>query len=121
MKKAIVAFVAAATLVASAAPSWADGFRYGHRHGGWTYRYHDHGGDAALFAGGLLLGALVGLAAAQPRIVYAAPPAPANCRPITGTGYVNGRLARFAGTGCYDEYGNLYAVPGSERFLHYLQ
>jgi len=122
MKKAIAACVAVMTVLASAAPAWADGYGHGHRHGGWTYRHHGHGDGAALFAGGLLLGALVGLAA-QPRVVYAAPPAPVatNCRPITGTGYVNGRLARFAGTGCYDAYGNLYAVPGSARFLHYVQ
>lgn len=121
MKKAITVCVTAAALLA--APAWADGYGrgHGHRHGGWTYRHHGHGDAAALFAGGLLLGALVGHLAAQPRVIYAAPPPAANCRPITGTGYVGGRLARYAGTGCYDSYGRLYAVPGSERFLGYVQ
>ena len=128
LKKTIAAACMLATL-GFGAPALADG--YGHRHG----HYRGHGGhyyrhdDAAVFAGGLLLGALIGHLA-TPRRVYVAPPpavyvpaprpAPANCRTIYGTGYVNGHPAEFQGTGCYDAYGNLYAVPGRERFLRYL-
>ncbi len=129
MRKAVAGSVAALAIFAFATAAMADGYRhghghkygYGHRHGWSGHRHYDDG--VALFAGGLLLGALVGHLAAQPRVVYQAVPAPAlsNCRPITGTGYVNGRPARFSGTGCYDAYGNLYAVPGSERFLGYIR
>ncbi len=124
MKKRITACATALAVMVMATSAMADGYRYGHgkRHGhGWHgHRYHDDG--AVLFAGGLLLGALIGHLASQPRVVYqpAPPPAPTNCRIISGTGYVNGRLARFSGTGCYDAYGYLYVVPGSERFLGYI-
>ncbi len=127
LKKTIAVASMLATL-GLAAPALADG--YGHRHGhyrGHGHYYRDDG--AAFFAGGLLLGALIGHLA-TPRTVYVAPPpavyvppprpAPANCRTIYGTGYVNGHPAEFQGTGCYDAYGNLNAVPGSERFLRYL-
>jgi hypothetical protein len=123
-KKAIAATCLLAAL-AFAAPASADGYRHGqwrgpgHHYGYKTYR-HD---GAAIFAGGLLLGALIGSLAAPPRAVYPAPPPQpvlSNCRSIYGTGYVNGRLAEYSGTGCYDAYGNLYAMPGSERFLRYL-
>lgn len=119
MKTISIGCVAALTLMAT--PALADGYGHDRGHRAWSHGHHRHGDAAALFAGGLLLGALVGLAA-QPRVVYEAAPAPAaNCRPITGTGYVNGRIARFTGTGCYDSFGRLYAVPGSERFAGYLQ
>ena len=112
--------------VGFASPAGADGWR----DGGWRGHEHDHGyrhyrhDGAAVFAGGLLLGALIGHLAAPPRTVYMAPAPPQavwhDCRTIYGTGYVNGRPARYSGTGCYDAYGNLYAMPGSERFLGYL-
>ncbi len=120
--------IAATCLLAAlafATPAGADGYRHGHwrgpgHHHGYKYSRHD---GAAVFAGGLLLGALIGSLAAPPRTVYVAPrpqPVLGNCRTIYGTGYVNGRLAEYSGTGCYDAYGNLYAMPGSERFLGYL-
>ncbi len=118
LKKTIAALAVLASL-ALAAPAVAGGYGHGHHHGHYKYRHHD---GAAVFAGGLLLGALIGHLA-TPRPVYVAPPPPpptGNCRAIYGTGYLNGHLAEFQGTGCYDAYGNLYAVPGSERFLRYL-
>lgn len=123
MTRTIAACLTATLMLATAAPAAADGFRHGHghRHGGFSVKHHGHGDGAALFAGGLLLGALIGHLATQPRVVHVVPPPPANCRRITGTGYVRGRLARFEGTGCYDAYGRLYAVPGSERFIGYMQ
>ena len=119
--------IAAACLIAAlglAAPASADGYRHGHwgghgHYGGHGYYRHD---GPALFAGALLLGAMIGHLTA-PRAVYVAPPpqpALGNCRMIYGTGYLNGHLAEYSGTGCYDAYGNLYAMPGSERFLRYL-
>jgi len=129
MIRKFIAIAIAATAVlgtlALAAPALADGYRHGHRGGqGHYYRYQDYRHDgAAVFAGGLLLGALLGHLAAPPRTVYVAPPPQpvlGNCRTIHGTGYVNGRLAEYSGTGCYDAYGNLYAMPGSERFLGYI-
>lgn len=133
-------FVAACMVVASAAfaapPASADGYRHGHHwrgHGfdrGYKhYRYPRHGRrhyhDSAIFAGGVLLGAVVGHLATPPRTVYVAPPPPppparVNCRVIYGTRWINGRLAEYSGTGCYDAYGNLYAMPGSARFLGYI-
>lgn len=125
-KSAIAGIVVLAGIVA-VVPAQADGYR----HGGGHYRYHDHGdrhhghgGGAAAFVGGILLGAFIGHLSAPPRVEYryAPPPVPlADCRPITGTGYVNGRLARFDGTGCYDAAGNLHVVQGSERFRRYLE
>jgi hypothetical protein len=118
---------AAACLLAAlglATPAVADGYRHGHWKGHGhkhAYKFYRHDGPA-LFAGGLLLGALFGHLAA-PRTVYVAPapqPALGNCRTIYGTGYLNGRPAEYSGTGCYDTYGTLYAMPGSERFLRYL-
>lgn len=108
-----------------AAPASADGYRHGHWGGHDRYygnRHYRHDGPA-LFAGGLLLGALIGQIATSPRTVYVAPPPQPvwrDCRTIYGTGYLNGRLAKYSGTGCYDAYGDLYAMPGSERFLGYL-
>lgn len=126
MLKRLVAAVSVLATLGAAVPAMAGGYGHGHHHG--HYRYH-HDNGAALLAGGFLLGALIGhLAAprpvyvAPPPAVYAPPPPPptGNCRAIYGTGYVNGHLAEFQGTGCYDAYGNLHPVPGSERFLHYL-
>jgi hypothetical protein len=128
LKKTIAATCVLATL-ALGTPVLAGGYGHGHgRHHGHGHYYRHNG--AAVFAGGLLLGALVGhLAAprrvyvAPPPVVYAPPPPPAtgNCRTIYGTGYFNGRPAVFEGTGCYDAYGNLHAAPGSERFHRYLE
>lgn len=112
----IVALVA----FANAVPAQADGYRHGRGH----HRHHDHVGDGAAFVGGLLLGTLIGHLAAPPRVEYRYAPPPValtGCRPITGTGYVNGRLARFEGTGCYDAAGYLYVIQGSERFRYYLE
>ncbi|MDH5411197.1 MAG: hypothetical protein OEY16_07395 [Alphaproteobacteria bacterium] len=120
----IIAAALMLAVLAFAAPASADGYRHGHR-GGYghhhSYKYYRHDG-AAVFAGGLLLGALVGQLATPPRVVYATPPQPVlgNCRTIYGTGYVNGRPAEYSGTGCYDANGILYAMPGTERFLRYL-
>jgi hypothetical protein len=125
MIRKIIAATCLLAALAFAAPASADGYRHGHRSGhGYQYshKYYRHDG-AAIFAGGLLLGALFGHLAAPPRTVYAAPPPQpvlGNCRTIYGTSYVNGRPAEYSGTGCYDAYGNLYAMPGSERFLRYL-
>ena len=126
IRKTIAAICLLAAL-AFAAPASADGYRHWRGHGGghgnyYSQKYYRHDG-AAVFAGGLLLGALLGHLAVPPRTVYVAPPPRpvlGNCRTIYGTGYVNGRMAEYSGTGCYDAYGNLYAMPGSERFLGYL-
>lgn len=125
MIRKTIAAICLLAAFAFAAPASADGYRHG-RWGGHghhnSYKYYRHDG-AAVIAGGLLLGALIGHLAAPPRTVYVAPPPRPvldNCRTIYGTGYVNGRLAEYSGTGCYDAYGNLYAMPGSERFLGYL-
>ncbi len=132
MLKKTVAAVAILATLALATPAMAGG--YGHRHHHGHHKFYRHDG-AAVFAGGLLLGALIGHLATPrpvyvapppvvyvppPPVVYVPPPPPRNCRTIYGTGYVNGHLAEYQGTGCYDVYGNLYVVPGSERFLRYL-
>lgn len=125
MTRKIIAAACLLAALAFAAPAGADGYRHGHRGGHghyYSHKYYSHDG-AALIAGGLLFGALIGQLAAPPRTVYLAPPPQPvwrDCHPITGTGYVNGRLAEYSGTGCYDAHGNLYAMPGSERILGYL-
>jgi hypothetical protein len=132
-KKIFVAVCLVASVGFAAPPASAEGYRHGHhwrghgQHYGYghrryyghkSYRHYD---GAAFFAGGLLLGALVGHLATAPRAVYAPPPpALGNCRVIYGTRWINGRLAEYSGTGCYDAYGTLYAMPGSERFLGYI-
>jgi hypothetical protein len=124
MFKKIVAATCLLAALAFAAPAGADGYRHGHWGGQghhYKYKHYRHGG-AGLIVGGLLLGAVIGHLTA-PRTVYVAPPPQpvlGNCRRIYGTSYVNGRLAEYSGTGCYDAQGNLYAMPGSERFLGYL-
>ena len=127
MLKKLVAAVCALATVGLAAPALAGGGHGHHGHHGHYSGYYKYDYDgAAVFAGGLLLGALIGHLAARPvyvappPVTYAPPPPPGNCRTIYGTGYLNGRLAEFQGTGCYDAYGNLYPTPGSERFLRYL-
>lgn len=131
MLKKIVAAVSVLATLGFGAPALAGDYGHGH-HGHYDryYGYHGHHYNrGAVFAGGLLLGALIGHLA-TPRTVYVAPapayyappppPVPGNCRIIYGTGYVNGHLAEYQGTGCYDAWGNLNVVPGSERFLRYL-
>lgn len=126
MPKTLIAATCLLAALALAAPAAADGWGHGHPGGHghyYGYRHYRHHDGAAFFAGGLLLGALLGHLIAPPRVVYPMPPprpALGNCRVIYGTGYMHGRLAEFQGTGCYDAYGNLYAMPGSERFLRYL-
>jgi hypothetical protein len=133
MFRNILAAACMLAVLASAIPAGAGGSRHGYWRGGhgyshgyryphYRYKSHRHYDGAALFAGGLLLGALVGHLATAPRAYYAPPPQPAlgNCRVIYGTRWIEGRLAEYSGTGCYDAYGNLYAMPGSERFLGYI-
>jgi hypothetical protein len=123
IRKTIAATCLFAAL-ALAAPASANGYRHGHwgGHGHYnSHNYYHH--DGAIIAGGLLLGALIGHLAAPPRTVYVAPPPQpplSNCRTIYGTGNVSGRLAEYSGTGCYDGSGSLHVMPGSERFLRYL-
>ena len=125
MNRKIIAAACLLAALAFAAPAGAGGYGHGHRGGHghhYSYKYYRHDG-AAIFAGGLLLGALFGHLAAPPRTVYVAPPPQpvlGNCRTVYGTSYLNGRVAEYSGTGCYDAYGNLYTMPGSERFLRYL-
>jgi hypothetical protein len=121
----ILAAICALAILAVAVPASAGNYHHGYRghRGHYDYGHYRHDNNGAYFAGGLLLGGLLGYLAV-PR-VYVPPPPPqpvlGNCRTIYGTGYYYGRLAEFAGTGCYDAYGNLYAMPGSARFLHYLE
>jgi len=130
MKRTIAAITAGVLLTASS-PVLAGG---GHRHGSHGYHHGRHGGgdEAAYLVGGLLGGLLIGSLLTQnsyrqssyaPAPVYAAPPPRAryDCQPTNGTGYVNGRLAAYGGTFCYDARGNGYVVSGSEYFIGYLQ
>jgi hypothetical protein len=119
MRKMIAA-LAASALLFGATPALAGG-GYGH-HGG----HHGHGGHGAalfgLLVGGLVVGSLLARASSPPPRYYAPPqPALGNCRPTTGTGYLNGRPARFGGTMCYDGYGNAYVIRGSEHFIGYIR
>lgn len=126
MFRKTIAAICALSMLGLAAPALADGYGHGHHHDRYHSRHYDD--DGAVFAGGLLLGALIGglvtprpVYYAPPPVVYAPPPpALGNCREIYGTGYLDGHPARFVGTGCYDAYGNLYVMPGSERFVGYL-
>ena len=145
MKKLIVAGTALALLLATT-PAFAGGYSYkrhgsygyghhgykygykhGYRHGYKRHRHHRHHGHGyyalGALAGGLLLGYLLTRPYNPPSPSYSAPPprAQINCKPTTGTGYVNGRLAQFSGTWCYDNGGTGYVVQGSERFVGYLQ
>ena len=131
MIRKVIAATCVFAILAISAPALAGG-GHGHGHGGghsFGNKHFRHGhrlfrhDGGAVFAGGLLLGALFGHLAAPPRTVYVAPPPQpvlGNCRTIYGTSYLNGRVAEYSGTGCYDAYGNLYTLPGSERFLRYL-
>ncbi len=120
----IIAALAAAALLLGATQAQAGGYgRHGHRHHG-----HGHHNDEAVYligglVGGLVLGSLLTRASTPPPPRYTVPTQPAlgGCRPVTGTGYLNGYPARFSGTMCYDRYGNAYILSGSERFLGYLR
>ncbi len=122
MRKLIAALAASALLLA-ATPAVAGGYGYGYGgHGHNDYGYYVLGG----LVGGLLLGNLIAQAS-TPRPYYqqyyqpAPQPSLHGCRPTTGTGYVNGRLAQFGGTMCYDAYGNGYILNGSRYFIGYLR
>ncbi len=121
MKK-LFAIMLAAAGIAVASPAAAGGFGHGY-HGYYGYRSHGHGDVAGAILGGVIVGALVGnlLSHPAPRHYAPAQPALGNCRPITGTGYLNGRPALYGGTACYDAWGNAYAMRGSEYFIRYLQ
>lgn len=106
------------------------GYRGGSRHGyrgGHSYKRRHHGDHGAYLlgglAGGLIIGSLLTQNSYRQAPVYAAPPPRAryDCKPTTGTGYVNGYLATFGGTFCYDARGFGYVVPGSEYFIGYVQ
>lgn len=131
MRRTITAALVLA-MFAATAPALAGGstghYWRGPGHGGHYYDHRGYRFDGGAFVGGLLFGALLSHLAA-PRTYYSPPPRPmygppqpalGNCRRIYGTAYRNGRLAAFSGAGCYDAYGNLYAMPGSERFERYL-
>jgi hypothetical protein len=118
----IIAALATSALLLGATPALAGG--YGQHHG--HYRHGHHGGHGAAVFGALLGGLLIGNLIAQassppPRYRPAPQPALGNCRYTTGRAYLNGRLARFGGTMCYDGYGNAYIVTGSEHFIGYLR
>ena len=130
MKRTIAAITTGVMLIASS-PVLAGG---GHRHGHYGHHHgRDKGGDeAAYLVGGLLGGLLIGSLLTQksyrqssyaPAPVYTAPLPRAryDCQPTSGTGYLNGRLASYGGTFCYDANGNGYVVPGSVYFIGYLQ
>ena len=127
MRRLIAALSTAALLLASA-PAWAGG-GYGYGHHGHGYRVHGHGhGHGAIvvgaLVGGLVLGHLLTRPAYYPEPRYYPPPPPrlvlGNCRPTTGTGYLNGYPAQFGGTMCFDQFGRGYITPGSEYFIGYL-
>ena len=133
MKRAIAALSATVLLLAST-PAWAGG--YGH--GGYGYSYgghhghgyhrsygHYHSDDAAIFAGilagGLILGYLLTRPSYRAPVTYAPRPVLGNCQATTGTGYYYGRPALFGGTMCFDGYGRGYIAPGSRHFIGYLR
>lgn len=94
---------------------------YGYRRGGYD-RHRGHGQGYAVggvLAGGILLGYLLSRPV-QPVAVIARPQ-PSNCQINGGTGTWNGRAARFNRTLCYDQSGQAYIVPGSTRFIGYLE
>ncbi len=128
----IAASLAFLLVLNTALPALAGGYGYGygyrqgnhfkgyggHRRHGYRYGFHGHGGAlVGVLLGGVLLGHLL----SQPAPYV--PPAPAlgGCRPTTGTAYLNGRLAQYGGTMCYDRFGAPYVIPGSEYFIGYLR
>ena len=135
MKRTIAAITAGAILMASTPVLAGGGHRHGHHghhHGGYHHGRDKGGDEAAYLVGGLVGGLLIGSLLTQssyrqsshaPAPLYAAPPSRAryNCQPTSGTGYLNGRLASYGGTFCYDANGNGYVVPGSAYFIGYLQ
>jgi len=128
----LIAALSAAVLLLASAPAWAGGgYGYGYGHHGYGYRVHSHWyghGDGAIvvgaLVGGLVLGHLLTRPAYYPAPAYYAPPPPrlvlGNCKPTTGTGYLNGYPAQFGGTMCFDQFGRGYITPGSEYFIGYL-
>lgn len=123
MKKLFVIMLAVAW-IAAASPAAAGGFGHGyHGYGHYGYRSPGHGDLAGAILGGVLVGALVGSLVSHPAPRYYAPAQPrlGNCRPITGTGYLDGRPALYGGTSCQDAWGNAYVMRGSEYFIRYLR
>ncbi len=116
----LIATAAATILLLTAGPALAGG--YGYRHHG-----HHHGGHGYYVLGavltGLVIGDLVARAATPPVVRYVPAPQPrlGRCRATTGTARVNGRLARFGGTVCYDAAGQAYILNDSRYFIGYLQ
>ena len=135
MRRTIAAITAGVMLTVSGPVLAGGGYRHGSHgqdHGGYHHGRDKGGDEAAYLVGGLLGGLLIGSLLTQnsyrqstyaPAPVYAAPPPRAryNCQPTNGTGYVNGRLASYGGTFCYDANGIGYVVPGSAYFIGYLQ
>ncbi len=117
----LIATAAATVLLMTAGPALAGG--YGHHYG---HRHH-HGGHGYYVLGalltGLVIGDLVARAARPPVVRYVQAPQPrlGGCRPTTGTARVNGRLAQFGGTICYDAAGQAYILNDSRYFIGYLQ
>ena len=115
---------AATILLMAAGPALAGGYghHYGHRHHG-----HHHGGHGYYVLGalltGLVIGDLVARATTPPVVRTAQVPRLqlGRCQATTGTARVNGRLARFGGTICYDAAGQAYILNGSRHFIGYLQ
>lgn len=104
---------------------------YGHRHGGHHGYHHRGGGHAGLVVGALIGGAILGHLLTEPyrprrarydsvASTYGPPPGLGGCQATTGTGYVNGRPAKFSGTMCFDSAGDGYILNNSTRLLGYL-
>lgn len=124
----LIATAAATILLMTAVPALAGGYyghHYGHRHHG---HHGHHGGHGYYVLGALLAGVVIGdlvaRASTPPPVRYVqAPPQPqlGRCQRTTGTARVNGRLAQFGGTICYDAAGQAYILNGSRHFIGYLQ
>ena len=117
----LIAGLAVSAVVMTAAPALAGGYYH------YGYKHHHHGGHGYYVAGALLAGLVIGnllTKAATPRVVHKTTVVQSpytHCRQTTGTSRLNGRVAQYAGTICYDAYGRAYIIRGSERFLGYLQ